>query len=54
MKDENEYIKDFVTTLKKIDREIKLVEEELLSLPTKEDRIKRVKKITQSILTNEE
>jgi hypothetical protein len=56
MKEENqrEYIKDFVTTLKKIDKEIKLVEEELLSLPTKEERIKRVKKITQSILTNEE
>lgn len=56
MKEENQrdYIMDFVTTLKKIDKEIKLVEEELLSLPTKEERIKRVKEITQSILTNEE
>jgi hypothetical protein len=56
MKEENqiEFLKDFVTTLKKIDKEIKLVEEELLSLPTNEERTKRVKEITQMVLSNEE
>jgi hypothetical protein len=47
---EEEFSKEISNTLLQIDKEIKLRKEELLSLPTKEDRTKKVKKITKMVL----
>jgi len=45
-----EFIRTISDELLKIDKELKLREEELLSLPTKEDRIQKVKEITKTVL----
>jgi hypothetical protein len=45
-----EFIRTISDELLKIDKELKLREEELLSLPTKEDRIRKVKEITKTVL----
>ena len=42
--------KEMVEMIQKIDSEIKSKESELLKLPTKEDRVKEVMKITQNVL----
>lgn len=45
-----EFVKEMVEMIQKIDSEIKSKESELLNLPTKEDRVKEVMKITQNVL----
>lgn len=45
-----EFVKEMVEMIQKIDSEIKSNESELLKLPTKEDRVKEVMKITQNVL----
>lgn len=44
-----EFVKEMVEMIQKIDSEIKSKESELLKLPTKEDRVKEVMKITQKV-----
>jgi hypothetical protein len=46
--------KEISNTLIQIDKELKVREEELLSLPTKEDRIRKVKEITKTVLNRRE
>jgi hypothetical protein len=46
--------KEISNTLIQIDKELKLREEELLSLPTKEYRIQKVKEITKTVLNRME
>ena len=45
-----EFVKEMVEMIQKIDSEIKSKESELLKLPTKEDRVNEVMKITQNVL----
>ena len=45
-----EFVKEMVEMIQRIDSEIKSKESELLKLPTKEDRVKEVMKITQNVL----
>jgi hypothetical protein len=47
---EEEFSKEISNSLLQIDKELNLREEELLSLPTKEDRIQKVKEITKMVL----
>ena len=44
------FAKEMVEMIQKINSEIKSNESELLKLPTKEDRVKEVMKITQNVL----
>ena len=44
------FAKEMVEMIQEIDTEIKSKESELLKLPTKEDRVKEVMKITQNVL----
>jgi len=50
MEEENQFSSTLSDVVLKIDKELKLREEELLSLPTKEDRIQKVKEITKTVL----
>ncbi len=49
-----QFSKTLSDELLKIDKELKLREEELLSLPTKEDRIRKVKEIRKTVLNRME
>ncbi len=51
---EEKFSKEISNTLIQIDKELKLREEELLSLPTKEDRIQKIKEITKMVLNRME
>lgn len=51
---EEKFSKEISNTLLQIDKEIKLRKEELLSLPTKEDRIQKIKEITKMVLNRRE
>jgi len=53
-KNREEFIRTISDELLKIDKELKLREEELLSLPTKEDRIQKIKEITKMVLNRME
>jgi hypothetical protein len=50
MEENKQFSRTLSDILLKIDKELKLREEELLSLPTKEDRIQKVKEITKTVL----
>ena len=50
MEEDKQFSRTLSDVLLKIDKELKLREEELLSLPTKEDRIQKVKEITKTVL----
>jgi hypothetical protein len=50
MEEDKQFSRTLSDILLKIDKELKLREEELLSLPTKEDRIQKVKEITKTVL----
>jgi hypothetical protein len=50
MEEDKQFSRTLSDVLLKIDKELKLREEELLSLPTKEDRIHKVKEITKTVL----
>ena len=50
MEENKQFSRTLSDVLLKIDKELKLREEELLSLPTKEDRIQKVKEITKTVL----
>jgi hypothetical protein len=50
MEENKQFSRTISDELLKIDKELKLREEELLSLPTKEDRIRKVKEITKTVL----
>jgi len=51
---QSECVTQLSNGLLQIDYEIKLRKEELLSLPTKDDRIRRIKEITKMVLANKE
>jgi hypothetical protein len=53
-KNREEFTRTISDELLKIDKELRLGEEELLSLPTKEDRIQKVKEITKMVLNRME
>lgn len=45
----NEFIQDVTKGLKEVYKELRLRSDELYSLPTKEDRIKKVSEITKEV-----